>query len=439
MLAAAGAAPAQAPRPQTVARGADIGDYSLVANASGERVLVVRRDTSPGPAGLDVYTAAPGGPFGRATKLRGDTVPADPIAAVGPDGTVAIIGQSRPQRVPTSGRFMAMVRPPGGAFGKPRPLGRLGVDESSVAFDRQGTAMAIWTRDKPNSLASYVEMSTRPPAGTWSKPTLIAYERRGASAPQVAFDAAGGAVATWIKLAPPIKVEFLRSARPKARHLEDEVVAATRAPGGEFGHPQTVSDPRFSSDEASLSVNSTGQAALAWVLNTSGDKHFRIGAAFRQPGRPFGPPRFLTPDGRDSFGASIALDEQGRAVVVWAMPGAHPNMETETDRVVGAVRPPGGPLGKPVKLSDRHTDFPATATAPDGRAAVMWVRHSRDGDLVLARGFTTSGALGPTTRISRHGNFDDVLVTVDDSGTALATWRAGSGNHARIQAGALNP
>lgn len=439
VLAASSASTAQAPRPQTVARGPDLGDYSLVSNAMGERVLVVRRDISEDPAGLDVYTSPPGGKFEPATKLRGATVPTDPIAAVGPDGTVAIIGTSRPELTPTSGRFMAMVRPPGGRFEKPRRLGKTGVDEASVSFDRQGTAMAIWTRDNPNSLASYVEVSARPPGGTWSKPSLIAYERRGAAEPQLAFDAAGGAVATWIRVGSPIKVEFLRGARPKRGRFEDEVVAATRSPGGGFGHPQRISDPRFNADEASLSVNSEGQAALAWVLNTKDDEHFRIGAAFREPDRPFGPARFLTPDGRDSFGASIALDEQGRALLVWAIVGAHPDMETETNRILGATRPPGGPLGKPIALSDRHAGFPATATALDGHAVVAWVRASRNGDLVQARRFTTSGAAGPVTQISRRGYSDTLETTIDPSGSAVMTWRGGGGNHERIQAAAFAP
>jgi hypothetical protein len=436
VLAATSASIAHAPRPQTILQGPDVGDYSLVASSAGERVVVVRRDVSPNPRGLDVFTAPPGARFGRATKLRGDRLPDEPSAAFAPDGTLAIVGPHQRPGKSSSGPLTAIVRSPDGRFGKLKAISRRNVYDASIAFDRQGTAMAIWTRDSTKTLASWVEMSTRPPGGAWSKPAVISYERRGANSPQVAFDATGGAVAAWVRSGSPIEAEFLRGARPKRRHFEDEVVTATRTPGGTFSHPQRNSDPRFNSSEPSLSVNSAGQAALAWVLNTKDDEHFRIGAAFREPGRRFGPPRFLTPDGRDSFGASIALDEQGRALLVWAITGAHRNM---TNRVLGAIRPPGGPLGTPIKLSDRYADFPATAATPDGRAVVMWVRHSRNGDLVQARRFTTSGALGPVTQLSRRGYFDELLASVDDSGAAVATWRGGGGNHERIQAGALAP
>jgi hypothetical protein len=292
-------------------------------------------------------------------------------------------------------------------------------------------------RGNPKSFASYVEESTLPPGGAWSKPSLISYERRGAATPQVAFDAAGGAVAVWTRDGSPLDAV---AARKKPR-FENEVIAATRSAGAgaAFARPQVVSDPRFNSDEASLSVNTSGQAAITWVLNTRNDAHFRVGAAFREPGEAFGPPQFLTPDGRDSFGSSIALDDRGRALVVWAIPGAHPNMETSTNRVRAAIRPHGGPLGKPFKLSDRYADFPEMAMTPGGHAVVAWVRGSNEGSLVQARRVRTSGAYGPLARISLRGDVDDLATAVDDSGAGLVVWRGGGAGHERLHAAAVAP
>lgn len=212
-------------------------------------------------------------------------------------------------------------------------------------------------------------------------------------------------------------------AKRQRRRFKTEIVAAPRTAGGRWRRPEALSDPRFDSDEASLSVNAAGRAAVSWVLNTPGDKHFRIGAAFREPGKRFGPPRFLTPDGRDSYGTSLALDDKGRALVVWTIDGDRPDMESGANQVVAAIRPPGGPLGKPVKLSDRHTGFPAMAMTPDGHAVVTWVRESRHGYLVQARRVNTARAYGPIDVISPRGDIDELDVIVDDGGDALVTWK----------------
>jgi hypothetical protein len=426
--AAGGSATAGAPRPQQLAQGRDLGAHTLAGNGAGGRVVVIERDLVPRPSGVDVFTAAPGAKFGPAVRLRGDNMPANSVsAAVGPDGTVALVGAARTFPLPDSRRLRAVVGSPGTPFGKPATISRPGADEASVAFDSQGTAMAIWTRDANRGAASYIEESTRPPGGDWSEPTVISYEQRGATEPQVAFDAAGDALAVWARDGSPEEALAVAGGQAKRRHarkFKAEIVAARRAgTGTAFGRPQVVSDPRFDSAEASLSVNSRGQAAIAWVLNTPGDKHFRIGAAFRDdPGERFGKPRFLTPDGRDSYGTSLALDEHGRALVVWTIVGDRPDMASGANQVVAAIRQPGGALDRPVKLSDRHTGFPEMAMSPDGHAVVTWVRESRYGYIVQARRVTTAGAYGPITQISPRGDADELHAAVADGGSALVTW-----------------
>jgi hypothetical protein len=416
--AAAGAAP-----PQLVERGHDLNEFALAGNASGERVLVVPREITDGPSGLNVFTAAPGADFGHATRIRGRDVPgfSAPVA-VAPGGAVAIVGM-RPVTGPDDPRrLVALVRDPGAAFTKPEPISARNADDASVAFDRQGTAMAIWTRGTDNSFAEYVEVSTRPPRGGWSKPVRVAYERCGGSAPQVTFDAAGDAVAVWT-----------RDCAAKSR---GQIVSSTRPAGASFGRPQTVSDPRFDSEEASLSVNAAGQAAIAWVLSTRNDEHIRIGAAFRDdPAKPFGHPRFLTPDGHDAFGPSIAIDEQGRSLAVWAIPGARGSNEDSSGfQTVAAVRAPGGPVGHRQTVSDGHADFPVLAMAPDGHAVIAWPRNSRNGDLVQERTASTAAAFGRIRSISPRGTIDGLQAHIADDHSVLIAWSRESGGRTSLEA-----
>src|SRR4051812_41434008 len=179
MLAAAAAtagvavaATETAPPPQLVERARGLPEFTLAGNSAGEHVLVVPREPQKGPPGVDVFTAAPGTEFGGATRLRGRNVPFDaPPVAVGPDGTLVIVGLRRITGPKDPRRLMALVREPGAPFGKPEAISGARVDDVSVAFDRQGTAMAIWSRvSGRNRFAESVETSTRPPRGGWSKP-----------------------------------------------------------------------------------------------------------------------------------------------------------------------------------------------------------------------------------------------------------------------------
>jgi hypothetical protein len=309
---------------------------------------------------------------------------------------------------------VALVRPPGSPFTGPEAVSGLGADtEPSVAFDSWGDATAIWVR------GDYVEESTRPNGGDWSAPTAISRERRGASAPKVEFDAAGNSVAVWDRSS---------SEGANNRVLNGAVVVAIRPRGGLFGPPRVVSDPHFDSSEPSLSVNAAGQAAIVWVSNTQGDKHFRLGSVFRQPGRPFGRPRFFTPSREDASGVSVVLDRRGRALITWRRDAGGAGF-----RIEAAARPPGGPVGRPVALSGRWADDAQIARSPAGRFVVSWVYRRRHGDVVQARAATARGKYGRLIQVARLGSLDGLQSIVDDNGLATFAWRRSAKGGERLE------
>ena len=419
------AATETAPPPQLVVRAHELVEFTLAGNAAREHVLVVPRESQDAPPGLDVFTATPGTEFGPATRLRGRNVPFDdPAVAVGPDGTVAVVGLRQVTGPKDPRRLMALEREPGGEFGKPRAISGPNAGELSLAFDRAGAATAVWSRvSGRDPFAEAVEYSTRPPRGEWSAPTRIAFEKNGVSTPQVAFDAAGDAVVVWTRDGPS--------------KTTSKIVVSTRpAAAAEFARPKIVSDPRVYSEEPSLSVNAAGQAALTWVSATRDLEHLRVSAAFRDdPSEPFGPPRVISSRKRDGFAPSLALDDQGRALVTWATPGID-----EGSRVVSAVRSPGGPVRGRIAVSDGHSGFPHVAVAPDGRGVLAWPRHSRNGDLVQARTASTTGGLDQTINYSPRGAiYEDVQLDIDDSGSAHLAWIRGAHHRDHLEVTLVNP
>lgn len=387
-----------------------------MGNRAGDRMVIISRDLAPKPSGVDVFSAPAGSPFGPPSRIRGPGVPSFIAnAAVGPDGSAAIAGV--PIALPPNDprRVMALVRLPGGSFTGPVAISGDGANDPHVAFDAQGNAMATWARDATNGVESYIEQSTRPPGGEWSAPTVIAREHRYSYGPQVAFDAAGGAVVVWTR----------ESVEGDAAHADfpGQVVAALRPAGGDFGRPRVVSQPRLDAGAASFSVDPQGRTALVWVSNTHGDRHFRVGAAFRKPGRDrFGKPRFLTRARADGVGPSVALDARGRGLITWLEPRGDEDKGINTFQVRAAFRARSGRIGRPRMLSGPRADFSRLAMNSHGSAVVSWVYHGHRGDVVQARHITTRGKIGRLTRLTSRDGFDDLETVIAENGIATFSW-----------------
>jgi len=417
---------------QLLERSPDIGAYSLAANAGGDRVVAVPNQYA---RRLDIFTATPGGPFGAATRL---TEPGEPIfdvaAAVAPDATTVVLGEPQTRGGTVAGEVVAVERPPGGQFGAPQTLTRAGADEPAVAFDRAGNAIAVWIRSGRRGYTDFVEQSTRPAGGDWSAPAVISREPRGADSAQVAFDAAGDATAVWGRERSPVDAQ---PARRRRKTFNAEIVAATRPAGGSFGPAQVVSDPRFDTEEAVLSVNAAGGAAIVWSLNTKGDAHFRVGCAFRDPGQQFGPPRFFTPSRADASAASVFLDDAGRSLFTWRLPFDRPDPELSAFWIAAAAMPPSGSLAPARRLSGTRADFSQLAMTPAGAGVVSWVYNGSYGDLVQARRATSEGKFGPLLQISPRGTVDLLSTTIDSSGAVTFVWIRGSGVKLRLETATL--
>ena len=83
-----------------------------------------------------------------------------------------------------------------------------------VAIDAAGGAVAVWARF--DGFDSIIQSSSRPPGGSWSRPVDLSAPGQDAEEPQVGVDAAGNAIAIW----------------SRSNGLHTIVQAATRTAGG---------------------------------------------------------------------------------------------------------------------------------------------------------------------------------------------------------------
>ena len=248
----------------------------------------------------------------------------------------------------------------------------------------------------------------------------------------------------------------------------------TAPPAGQgFGDAVSVSTDGYDSRDVRIAVDRQGDAVLVWV-RTSHDYPYPSQVELRSRSRSgaWGPIVVLTPANQAPRSPTVAVDDDGDAVVSWAASTPGPNYGAYARRVssagtVGPLQTLSGPGVTPlgtrlavdadgdavVAWAETHTDGGTVPKlrrlARDGslgaeevlstspaRAEVPAVAVDRDGDgvvawtndwVVQARPLTASGTLGPLETVSPELSPIDrhfiANVTVDRDGDALVTWR----------------
>jgi hypothetical protein len=175
--------------------------------------------------------------------------------------------------------------------------------EPQVAVDSSGNTLAVWTRyDGTNTR---IQALMRTPSGASGPIETISQSGRDASAPHVAFDPSGNAIAVWTQF----------------DGANGRIHAAFRPAGGSFGSPassdQTISPGGGSADAPSVSFDSSGDAVAVWERGDG--TNLAVQAAVRPAGGSFGSVQTVSDPGQDSFESKVAagpnLDDN--AVAIW--------------------------------------------------------------------------------------------------------------------------
>ena len=257
-----------------------------------------------------------------------------------------------------------------------------------VAMDGQGTAFVGWIGRPDNALHVARHASGAP----WTADVLGDAARD----PALAANAAGAAVAAWLRLG--------------------AVEVAERPPGGAWGAPVVLAPA--GADHVRVAMSTGGEIVVTW--RAAGHAQ----AAIRRPGEEFGPTRELSPAGASL--PRLASDVVGNMLAVWVVAGS--------PQVVQAAFLPAGATSfdAAAEVARRPTlSQPDVAFGAGGRAAVTWV--SRTVELAER---SPAGRWGRAQQVSRTG--DSIVspagVVADARGDLSISWTGSSRVPRRINA-----
>lgn len=311
------------------------------------RAIVLWMETRRGrsgaipPQGEKVVAAirAPGGRFGR-PHVIGHTdgvfyFKGAPRLAVDEGGKVLALWAR-------NGALQTATARPGHRFGQARtlPARRIAARDPQLelAFDRSGTAFAVWTRKG-------LQVAIKRPGHRFGRERELAPPP--ASEPNLAFGDDGTGVLVWRQSAP-------------ATSAEDDfgpIGALLRPPGGAFGAPRTIY-PGLA-DGPQVTVTPSGEAIAAW-LQGPGEL---VGFALRPPTGDFGPPAPLPPAADGPAGPMLVSDGRGDAAAFWSA----------GNRVFATVRPAGGDFGGPEQVSPPGVDASLRGVAAGRQVVVVFL------------------------------------------------------------------
>lgn len=278
------------------ATGAVSAHPQLALNPAGDAVVVWDR-----VAGLDAIVQAAVRPAGGAFSAPLDVSAAGTLSPL-PRPAIDAAGNATvawTQTTAAGSTAQAATRAAGGAaFSAPVDLSATGVvGGTQVATNAGGETVAAWER--VDASTRFVQAATRPAGGAFSAPADLSLFGADASAPQVAIDADGNAVAVWARFDGPTRV----------------VQIATRPRDGAFGLPGTLSPGGGEARAPHVAVSPGGDMVVTW--QRSDGANTIVQAVARRAGAGFSATADLSAAGRDAVAPHAGIGADGDALVAW--------------------------------------------------------------------------------------------------------------------------
>jgi hypothetical protein len=240
------------------------------------------------------------------------------------------------------------------------------------------------------------------------------------SKPQVAIDADGNAVVTWLG----------NTRRDDALHARARSTTGARGPIQTVsGGGQSPSDPPHQ-----IAVAADGKALIVWRHGPLQDQQIRARAL--SPSGDLGPVEVLSrPAGQWIENYHVAMNANGDVLVAWDVWGLVPDTGVQV-----RVRSATGELGSRQILT-RSGRYPHVAINASGNALVAWqISGGRPQNLVQARTRSVSGDLGPVQTLSHDRQIAlSPQAAVDAAGGALVVWYRDDDDVPRRVQGAIGP
>ncbi|MDD3517513.1 MAG: sialidase family protein [Chromatiales bacterium] len=271
-----------------------------------------------------------------------------------------------------------------------------------VAFDAAGNAIAVW--EQVLGGARYI-VASRWDGSTWSAPQPISEFPGDAYYPRLAVNAAGNAVAVW----------------QQVDGLGQRIVAAVW--DGVWGSPQNISDPLDDGFyRPRVAFDGSGNAIAIWWQELAGEPHV---VANHWDGAWNGATVVSAPSLFPPLFPEIAMDGSGHAIVAWI----HHSPTAE----IHASHWDGSTWSASLRINDGMGNLfqPQVAFDASGAGIVVWGQdYFSGGALVRASRWDgnawDAGAWSAPVSVSDNDSASDgaseIALAMDGSGRAMALW-----------------
>jgi hypothetical protein len=166
-----------------------------------------------------------------------------------------------------------------------------------IAFDENQDAIVVW-RQTAGAFDNIYAIRFNALGGTWGQTEVIDREDGDASAPQIAVDISGNAIAVW----------------QQSDGIRDSIWA-NRFNGTTWGTAELIETSSVSASSPQIAFNSSRFAIAVWEQQ---DGVFKNIWANRSNGNEWSEAELIeTDDAGDAFRPQIAIDSSGNAIAVW--------------------------------------------------------------------------------------------------------------------------
>jgi hypothetical protein len=271
-----------------------------------------------------------------------------------------------------------------------------------IATDANGDTIFTWVNTSGFS-GDRVQARTMTSRGVLGTLRNVSPAGQIGTHPQVATDASGDSVITWVREDGVDGDNDIVQARTMTRNGSLGPITDLSAPAGRAFAPQVATDADGDTIFTWLRFNGTRDRVQARTMSAAGT----LGTTFS--------PSSVGPSDIDP---QVAIDATGDSVFTWE------RFDTDGDRIQARTRSAAGTLGPLTTISNVDAFAPQVASDATGDSVFTWVRFDGVNDRVQAKPMTAAGAFGTTVNLSTAGADAETpqVAIAANTGAAVVTW-----------------
>ena len=324
------------------------------------------------------------------------------------------------------------------------------------------------------AVAMLISASVASAAPTWLTPANLSQTGENATVARVAVDAQGDSFAIWQQAAPSNTVLVEAAARPAGDSWQSTpdglgscylfptyptiasdaagdamavsdcsdgtsvwLDAAYRAAGGSWQPTVQVLTGSDAPSQASVAMDAQGDAVIVWIRASEDvldhQPVYQLASVYRPAGGNWQPEVDLDSDETETIGSPVvSIDSKGDLAAAWLF-------ENGINEVVQAsTRPAGASSWSTITNVSSAT---GTATTPQiamtnaGNTIVAWTQSATTGATIEAADLPAGGAWGPPVELSASGQAaESPALALDSAGDASAVWDRSNGSNTIVEA-----